>query len=92
MRRILQKNIKTSFFSFNHSPISNFSQFTVSLFPGDGIGPEISQSVIEVFSALKLPITWNFELIHKEKINEEGDLISADTLNNLRKNKFALKG
>jgi isocitrate dehydrogenase (NAD+) len=31
---------------------------TVTLIPGDGIGPEISEAVKEVFDALKAPIVW----------------------------------
>lgn len=84
MNRLVNKSLR--FFS------SSSKSFTVSLFPGDGIGPEISNAVQEVFSALKLPIQWQLEKIHKEKINEDGDLISAETLQNLRNNKFALKG
>ena len=66
--------------------------FTVSLFPGDGIGPEISGAVQQIFSALKLPIAWKLEQIQKERVNEEGDMISPETLQSLKNNKFALKG
>ena len=66
-------------------------KFTVSLFPGDGIGPEISNSMIEIFEVLKVPITWQYEKI-LEKANEEGDMISQETLQNLRRNKYAVKG
>ncbi len=66
-------------------------KFTVSLFPGDGIGPEISQSMIEIFEVLKVPITWQYEKI-LAKANEDGDLISFETLQNLRKNRYAVKG
>ena len=31
---------------------------TVTLFPGDGIGPQISSSVKEIFSAADVPIEW----------------------------------
>lgn len=31
---------------------------TVTLIPGDGIGPEISEAVKEVFEALKAPVVW----------------------------------
>ena len=45
-----------------------------------------------LISWLKLPINWQTELILKEKVNEEGDLIAPETLQNLKNNKFALKG
>lgn len=31
---------------------------TVTLIPGDGIGPEISDAVVKVVDALKAPIRW----------------------------------
>lgn len=31
---------------------------TVTLIPGDGIGPEISASVMKIFDAAKAPIQW----------------------------------
>lgn len=37
---------------------SETSKQKVVLFPGNGIGPEISQAVIDIFSALKVPIEW----------------------------------
>jgi len=36
----------------------------VTIFPGDGIGPEISQAVIDIFAATKVPIEWEFYKIH----------------------------
>jgi hypothetical protein len=32
------------------------SKQKVVLFPGNGIGPEISRSVVDIFSSLKIPI------------------------------------
>ncbi len=31
---------------------------TVTLIPGDGIGPEISNAVVQVVEALKAPVVW----------------------------------
>jgi isocitrate/isopropylmalate dehydrogenase len=30
----------------------------VTLIPGDGIGPEVTNSVVQVIDALKAPVTW----------------------------------
>jgi hypothetical protein len=30
----------------------------VTLIPGDGIGPEVTNSVVQVIDALRAPITW----------------------------------
>ncbi len=32
---------------------------TVTLIPGDGIGPEVSKAVVEVVDALGAPIKWD---------------------------------
>lgn len=34
------------------------SKTKVSLVPGDGVGPEITASVIKIFDAAKVPIEW----------------------------------
>jgi hypothetical protein len=64
----------------------------VTLFPGDGIGPEISASVVQIFDALKVPIEWEVERIDYERKSADGDLISAETLQGLKNNGFGLKG
>ena len=40
----------------NNFNFSTSEKKKVVLFPGNGIGPEISQSVVDIFSALKVPI------------------------------------
>ena len=37
---------------------SESSKRKVVLFPGNGIGPEISRSVIDIFKAANVPIEW----------------------------------
>lgn len=69
-----------------------FSKSRVVLFPGDGIGPEISKAVIDIFDAAKVPIDWEFHEIHKKRVTEQGDLITEDTMRAVRELKFALKG
>jgi isocitrate dehydrogenase (NAD+) len=55
------------------------------LIPGDGIGPEISQSVQQIFEAAQVPITW-------EVANVQGGVLSGDVLQSVRQNKLGLKG
>lgn len=64
----------------------------VTLFPGDGIGPEISYSVIQIFEALKVPIEWEVEKIDYEKKTADGDIITSECLQRLKHNGFGLKG
>lgn len=64
----------------------------VVLFPGHGIGPEITEGVIKIFETLKVPIEWEEHIIHDKVVNAQGDLISEQTLDAIKNYKFALKG
>ena len=65
---------------------------TVVLLPGDGIGPEITESVIKIFDHLSLPITWEKHVTHTKAVTKTGDLISDETIEAIRKHGFGLKG
>mgnify|MGYP001574448131 CR=1 FL=1 len=64
----------------------------VTLFPGHGVGPEISEHVIKVFSAMKLPITFERHEIYTEVKTKDGDIITQDAIDSIMTHKFALKG
>lgn len=64
----------------------------VVLMPGDGIGPEITESVLEVFSSLKIPIEWEYHQIHSHSVTADGDLISSETIKAIQTYGFGLKG
>ena len=64
----------------------------VTLFQGDGIGPEISKSVMDIFSHMKIPIEWENHSIATSAVTASGDLISKEAIDSILKNKIALKG
>ncbi|KAF2232542.1 isocitrate dehydrogenase [NAD] subunit 2 [Viridothelium virens] len=65
--------------------------FTVTLIEGDGIGPEISQSVKDIFAAAKVPIKW--ESVDVTPILKDGKTaIPDDAISSVRRNFVALKG
>lgn len=64
----------------------------VVLFPGNGIGPEISQSVIDIYSALKVPVEFEHHQIHTSGQTADGDLISADSIRRVQELRYGLKG
>lgn len=66
--------------------------YIVTLLKGDGIGPEISESVKRIFEAAETPITWEEHEVYNKAVNLEGDLLSVQTIDSIRKNKVALKG
>ncbi|KAJ4270404.1 NAD-dependent isocitrate dehydrogenase [Fusarium torreyae] len=65
--------------------------YLVSLIEGDGIGPEIAQSVKDIFAAAKTPIAW--EPVDVTPIIKDGKTAIPDAaIENIQKNKIALKG
>ena len=63
-----------------------------TLIPGDGIGPEIVQSVITVLEALGTPFAWETAPAGLGAIATHGDPLPQSTLDSIRRTKLALKG
>ncbi len=64
----------------------------VVLFEGDGIGPEITKSVVEIIKASGAEINFHPYLIGENAYNQTGKLILEESLEAIRKYKVALKG
>lgn len=64
----------------------------VVLMPGDGIGPEITAAVIQIFDHLSVPIEWEYHKIHTQSVTSQGDLISQDTIDAIEHYGYGLKG
>ena len=64
----------------------------VTLIPGDGIGPEITKSVIDIFTAAQVPVQWEEQNAGQTTFDQSGELIPTALLKSLEKNKVALKG
>jgi isocitrate dehydrogenase (NAD+) len=63
----------------------------VTLIPGDGIGPEISESVKAIYSAADVPIEW--EEVSVTPVLKGGKTVIPDiAINSVKKNTIALKG
>lgn len=65
---------------------------TVTLIPGDGIGPEIVDSVQQIFSAAQVPIQWETINAGITAYEQTGKHIPDDLIASIRNNKIALKG
>ena len=65
---------------------------TVTLIPGDGIGPEISQSVVKIFEAAKVPIKFEIVEAGAKVMDQEKTPLPQAILDSIQKNKVALKG
>jgi isocitrate dehydrogenase (NAD+) len=65
---------------------------TVTLIPGDGIGPEITEAVKAIFAAAQVPITWEEENAGQTTFDAMGELIPQSLIDSLERNRIALKG
>lgn len=66
--------------------------FEVVLIKGDGIGPEISDAIVEIFDAAKVPIKWIEKRAGLNAIDIAPNGIPEDTLEAIKNYQVALKG
>ncbi|MEX1051434.1 MAG: isocitrate/isopropylmalate dehydrogenase family protein [Gemmatimonadales bacterium] len=64
----------------------------VTLIPGDGIGPEITDAVLRILAAAEAPITWDRQLGGVAALEEAGDPLPDATVESIRQHRVALKG
>ncbi|KAL0338437.1 UNVERIFIED_CONTAM: 3-isopropylmalate dehydrogenase, chloroplastic [Sesamum angustifolium] len=77
---------------FFSSPASGSDLIRATLFPGDGIGPEIAESVKQVFGAADVPIEWEEHFVGKEVDPRTQSFLTWESLESVRRNKVGLKG
>lgn len=65
---------------------------TVTLIPGDGIGPEISEATKRVLEATGVPIIWDIQKAGLEVFEKEATPLPQKVIDSIKKNKVALKG
>lgn len=68
------------------------SKRTVTLIEGDGIGPEICDSVIRVFEAAGVPVQWERALAGLGAIEATGQGVPIATFESIKRNGIAIKG
>lgn len=66
--------------------------YRVTLIPGDGIGPEISDAAMKVINASGVDIEWEIVEAGEKVMDKEGTPLPEYVLESIRKNKVALKG
>ena len=64
---------------------------TITLINGDGIGPEISNSVVRIIKASGLEIDWDIQTAGADVIEAEGTPLPQRVLDSVKQNKVALK-
>jgi isocitrate dehydrogenase (NAD+) len=66
--------------------------YTVTLIPGDGIGPEVASAAVRVLTATGVEFEWENENAGAGTMGKWGTALPARVLDSIRKNRVALKG
>src|SRR6185503_11054741 len=64
----------------------------ITLIPGDGIGPEVTEAVLRIFSCAGLQVTWERHDAGVIAFKRYGATLPAELLASVKRNKVALKG
>lgn len=65
---------------------------TITLIPGDGIGPEVASSVVRIVEASGVDITWETHYAGAQALEKFGNTLPQELLDSIKRNKVALKG
>jgi len=66
--------------------------YTVTLIPGDGIGPEVAAATMKVLEATGVAIHWDIQSAGEAVYQATGALIPPSVFESIEKNKIVLKG
>ncbi|MFN8223636.1 MAG: isocitrate/isopropylmalate dehydrogenase family protein [Gaiellales bacterium] len=66
--------------------------YTVTLVPGDGTGPELTEATRRVLEATGVQFDWDVRQAGVDVMKEAGTPLPDDTLASIRRNRLALKG
>jgi isocitrate dehydrogenase (NAD+) len=64
----------------------------ITLIPGDGIGPEVTESVVRIFKVAGLDIEWERHDAGVIAFEKTAETLPAALLDSIKRNKVALKG
>jgi isocitrate dehydrogenase (NAD+) len=67
-------------------------QHKITLLPGDGIGPEVTASVVSIIECAGVDVEWEKYFVGSEAISRFGDPLPPEVLESILRNKVALKG
>jgi isocitrate dehydrogenase (NAD+) len=65
---------------------------TITLIPGDGIGPEVTDAVVRILAAAKVPIEWERQDAGVVAVEQGRTPLPPELVESIRRNAVALKG
>lgn len=66
--------------------------YKITLIPGDGVGPEITNATSRVLEATGVPINWQVHEIGEAVFEKQGTPLPESVISSIKENKVALKG
>lgn len=66
--------------------------YKITLIPGDGTGPEITEAAVKVLEATGVLFEWDVQNAGEDVYNEEGNPLPDRVIESIKKNKVAIKG
>lgn len=72
--------------------VSTAEPVQATLFPGDGIGPEIASAVKQIFQAAGVPVSWDEQHIAREVDPRTNSMITRENLDSVLEHNIGLKG
>ncbi len=66
--------------------------YKVTLIPGDGVGPEVTEAVRKVLEATGVGFDWDIQNAGEDVYVQEGTPLPQRVIDSIKKNKVALKG
>lgn len=70
----------------------NLNLYTITLIPGDGIGPSISESTRRIIESTGVEVSWELEEAGIPAIEKYKDPLPQQVLDSIMRNRVALKG
>ncbi len=65
---------------------------TITLIPGDGIGPEVTNAVLRILEATGVKFNWERFAAGADAFETQGEYIPAELYHSIEKNRVAMKG
>ena len=65
---------------------------TITLIPGDGIGPEVTAATVRIIEASGLDVQWETHYAGAQALEKFGDTLPKELLDSIKRNRVALKG
>jgi isocitrate dehydrogenase (NAD+) len=65
---------------------------TITLIPGDGIGPEVTEAVVRIVEAAGVAVDWEPHIAGVQAFERTGKALPVDLIDSIRRNRVALKG